>query len=83
MSWQAVIFGPEDSPWEGGLFKILCFYYEGIFKLTLDFTEDYPNKAPKVKFTTKLFHPNGNLTMNIIKFLFSLLKWRYLFGYFR
>ena len=39
--WEAVIFGPEDSIWEGG-----------IFNLTIDFTEEYPNKPPKVKFTT-------------------------------
>merc|ERR1711923_524619 len=32
MIWQAVIFGPDDTPWEGGTFK-----------LVLEFTEDYPN----------------------------------------
>jgi ubiquitin-conjugating enzyme E2 A len=32
MMWQAVIFGPDDTPWEGGTFK-----------LVLEFTEDYPN----------------------------------------
>jgi ubiquitin-conjugating enzyme E2 A len=35
MAWQAVIFGPDDTPWEGGTFKLL-----------LEFTEDYPNKPP-------------------------------------
>ena len=39
---------PDDTPWEGG-----------VFKLSLNFTEDYPNKAPKVKFITKMFHPNS------------------------
>jgi ubiquitin-conjugating enzyme E2 A len=39
---------PDDTPWEGGTFK-----------LSLDFTEEYPNKAPVVKFISKLFHPNG------------------------
>lgn len=34
MVWQAVIFGPDDTPWEGGTFKLL-----------LEFTEDYPNKV--------------------------------------
>jgi ubiquitin-protein ligase len=38
---SAVIFGPDDTPWEGGTFK-----------LSLIFTEDYPNKAPQVKFIT-------------------------------
>jgi ubiquitin-protein ligase len=47
MVWQAVIFGPDDTPWEGGTFKLL-----------LEFTEDYPNKAPAVRFLTKMFHPN-------------------------
>eukprot|EP00161_Ancyromonas_sigmoides_P025922 TRINITY_DN8839_c0_g1_i11.p1 TRINITY_DN8839_c0_g1~~TRINITY_DN8839_c0_g1_i11.p1 ORF type:complete len:116 (+),score=16.57 TRINITY_DN8839_c0_g1_i11:40-348(+) len=48
MLWDAVIFGPEDTPWDGGTFK-----------LSLAFTEDYPNKAPRVKFVSKIFHPNG------------------------
>ena len=48
MLWNAVIFGPEDTPWEGGTFK-----------LQLQFSEDYPNKAPKVRFLSKMFHPNG------------------------
>ena len=47
MTWEAVIFGPEESQWDGGCFK-----------LTLKFTEDFPNKPPSVVFTTKIFHPN-------------------------
>jgi ubiquitin-protein ligase len=47
MAWQAVILGPDDTPWEGGTFKLL-----------LEFTEDYPNKPPAVRFLSKLFHPN-------------------------
>ena len=58
--WNAVIFGPEDTIWEGG-----------IFKLYLEFSEDYPNKPPKVKFLTKLFHPNiyndGSICLDILK----------------
>lgn len=46
MVWQAVIFGPDDTPWEGGTFNLL-----------LEFGEDYPNKAPSVKFVTKMYHP--------------------------
>ena len=40
---------PDDTEWEGGTFE-----------LKLVFTEDYPNKAPKVTFTTKMFHPNSS-----------------------
>jgi len=32
--------------------------------LTLEFTEDYPNKAPVVRFTSKMFHPNGEYFRN-------------------
>lgn len=40
---QAVIFGPDDTPWEGGTFKLL-----------LEFSEDYPNKPPSVRFLTRM-----------------------------
>jgi len=60
MLWNAVIFGPEDTPWEGGTFK-----------LTLSFTEDYPNKAPGVRFESKMFHPNiytdGGICLDILQ----------------
>ncbi len=46
----ASALSPDDTPWEGGTFK-----------LTLVFTEDYPNKPPTVKFVTKMFHPNSKL----------------------
>ena len=38
---------PDDTVWEGGTFN-----------LVIEFTEDYPNKAPKVRFVSKLWHPN-------------------------
>ena len=62
--WEAVIFGPEDTIWEGGCFN-----------LTIEFTEDYPNKAPKVKFLTKMFHPNiytdGSICLDILQHMWS------------
>ncbi|GIL81781.1 hypothetical protein Vretimale_1384 [Volvox reticuliferus] len=60
MLWNCVIFGPEDTPWDGGTFK-----------LTMEFTEEYPNKAPTVKFKSKLFHPNvyadGSICLDILQ----------------
>merc|ERR1719412_3194752 len=60
MQWEAVIFGPDDSEFEGGTFK-----------LSMAFSEDYPNKAPKVKFITKMFHPNiyadGSICLDILQ----------------
>ena len=59
MLWQAIILGPEDTPWEGG-----------VFKLIMEFSEEYPNKAPSIRFLTKVFHPNiyndGNLCLDIL-----------------
>mmetsp|Transcript_25746 Transcript_25746/g.45240 ORF Transcript_25746/g.45240 Transcript_25746/m.45240 type:complete len:152 (-) Transcript_25746:2215-2670(-) len=60
MLWNAVIFGPEDTPWEGGTFK-----------LTIEFSEDFPNKAPSVRFVTRMFHPNiyadGTICLDILQ----------------
>ncbi len=38
--WTASIFGPDDSAWEGG-----------IFSLRITFSERYPDKPPRVRFT--------------------------------
>mmetsp|Transcript_31403 Transcript_31403/g.72221 ORF Transcript_31403/g.72221 Transcript_31403/m.72221 type:complete len:159 (+) Transcript_31403:72-548(+) len=58
--WNGTIFGPSDTPWEGG-----------IYSLRMTFCDQYPDKPPKVRFTTKVFHPNvyqdGALCLDIIQ----------------
>ena len=59
LCWEAVIFGPDDTPWEGGSFKLL-----------LEFSEEYPTKPPSIKFMTNMFHPNiyadGKICLDIL-----------------
>ncbi|KAK8977269.1 hypothetical protein V6N11_021355 [Hibiscus sabdariffa] len=60
MLWNAVIFGPDDTPWDGGTFKLF-----------LQFAEDYPNKPPTVRFVSRMFHPNiyadGSICLDILQ----------------
>ena len=43
----------------------------GTFKLTLDFSEEYPNRPPTVKFASPIFHPNvyadGGICLDILQ----------------
>ena len=47
MKWETGIPGKKGTDWEAGLFKV-----------TMEFSEDYPSKPPKCKFVPPLFHPN-------------------------
>lgn len=38
---------------------VLMFVWTGTFKLVIEFSEEYPNKPPTVRFLSKMFHPNG------------------------
>jgi len=58
--FNVIISGPGGSPYESG-----------IFKLELFLTEDYPMAPPKVRFLTKIYHPNidrlGRICLDILK----------------
>ena len=47
MRWKAFIRGPKDTPFE-----------DRCFELAIQTTSLYPVEPPKMKFTTKIFHPN-------------------------
>jgi len=45
--WQGVMKGPEGTPYNGGSFTI-----------DIDIPSDYPYNPPKMKFVTRIWHPN-------------------------
>lgn len=59
MFWECGVPGKKGTNWENGVFKV-----------TMEFTEDYPSKPPKCKFRPPLFHPNvypsGTICLSIL-----------------
>jgi ubiquitin-conjugating enzyme E2 A len=58
--WKGILYGPKDSPYENGKFKIQFV-----------FNNDYPMKAPSIKFLDFIFHPNiyrdGKICVDILQ----------------
>ena len=58
-TWEALIAGPDGTPFEGGLFPA-----------TLVFPKDYPLAPPTMRFTCDIWHPNvypnGNVCISIL-----------------
>ncbi|KAL3782475.1 hypothetical protein HJC23_002226 [Cyclotella cryptica] len=59
MVWETGIPGKEGTDWEGGVYKVM-----------LEFSDEYPSKPPKCKFVPPLFHPNvypsGTICLSIL-----------------
>jgi len=68
MDIQVSVIGPEQTPYEGGLFRI---------KLALP--SDFPLSPPKAFVLTKIFHPNisdkGEVCVNTLKRDWDPSKW--------
>ena len=58
--FHVIVAGPGGSPYEGGTFKLELFLPDG-----------YPMSAPKVRFITKIYHPNidklGRICLDSLK----------------
>jgi len=58
--FNVLIAGPQNSPYENGCFKLELFL-----------PADYPMSPPKVRFLTRIYHPNidklGRICLDILK----------------
>ncbi|KAL9048797.1 MAG: hypothetical protein Q9162_007543 [Coniocarpon cinnabarinum] len=58
--FEVTIDGPSQSPYEGG-----------VFNLELFLPDDYPMTPPKIRFLTKIYHPNidklGRICLDVLK----------------
>ena len=58
--FNVAMAGPSETPYEGGLFRLELFL-----------PAEYPMNPPKVRFLTKIYHPNidklGRICLDILK----------------
>ncbi|CAM9710414.1 unnamed protein product [Chrysoparadoxa australica] len=59
MRWTVGIPGVKGTDWEGGVYKV-----------SMEFSDEYPSKPPKCQFKPPLFHPNvypsGTICLSIL-----------------
>ncbi|CAF4026345.1 unnamed protein product [Adineta steineri] len=59
-NWTATIHGPQGTPFQ-----------DGIFHLAIRFPTDFPFKPPRIRFTTRVYHPNissqGDICLDILQ----------------
>jgi len=60
--WEATIFGPAESLWEGGIFSV-----------ELIFPPDFPDSPPFIRFLTSMYHPQ--ISPSGVPYLRTLLMW--------
>ncbi|GJQ86950.1 hypothetical protein Trydic_g5166 [Trypoxylus dichotomus] len=57
---EVTLIGPESSP-----------YKDGIFKLEIHISDNYPFSPPSIRFLTKVYHPNidegGRICLDLMK----------------
>lgn len=61
VKWIVAKKGPEDSP-----------YASGTFQVNVEFSDDYPFKAPTIHFKTQIYHPNielgtGHICLDVLR----------------
>jgi len=60
--WEATIFGPPETLWDGGMFSVEIL-----------FPPDFPEAPPFVRFVTSIFHPQ--ISPSGVPYLRSLVLW--------